>query len=79
MTNINQVADQADIIVNGYAFTKCSEGFRILNLNHPDSALKLSLDGDVLETSMDDIEIHIVKGYFTKNRRFLEEQDAEVL
>ena len=79
MTDIKQIADQADMIVNGYAFTKCPDGFRILNLNYPEKALKLSEDGEVLETSMDDIEIHIVKGYLTRNRRFMEEQDAEVL
>ena len=34
MTDIKQIADQADMIVNGYAFTKCPDGFRILNLNY---------------------------------------------
>ena len=79
MTDINQVADLADIIVNGYAFTKCPNGFRILNLNQPDRALILSSDGEVLETSMDDIEICIVKEYLARNRRFVEDEDAEVL
>ena len=79
MTDIKQVAELADLIVNGYAFTKCHDGFRILNLNHPDKALKLSASGEVLETSMDDIEIQIVKEYLAKNRRFMEEQDTEVL
>ena len=79
MTDIKQVADLADMIVNGYAFTKCPDGIRILNLNRPDKALKLSANGDVLETSMDDIEIQIVKNYLAKNRRFLEDQNAEVL
>ena len=38
------------MIVNGYAFTKCPEGFRILNLNRPDKALVISKEGDTLET-----------------------------
>ena len=36
MTDIIKVADEADLIVNGYAFTKSEEGYRILNLNNPE-------------------------------------------
>lgn len=79
MTNIEQVADRADLIVNGYAFTRCSEGFRVLNLNDPDHAAVLSEQGDVLETSMDDIELYIVKEYLSKNLKFMEDDDAEIL
>ena len=67
------------MIVNGYALTRCTDGFRVLNLNCPDRAAVFSQYGSVLETSMDDIEIHIVRGYLEKNRIFMEEQDAEVL
>ena len=73
MIDRRKVADEADMIVNGYAFAKCVEGYRVLNLNRPDKATVFSADGEVLETSMDDIEIQIVKGYFEKNRRFMEE------
>ena len=38
MIDIQEVADAADVIVNGYAFTKCHLGFRVLNLNHPECA-----------------------------------------
>ena len=67
------------MIVNGYAFAKCVEGQRVFNLNRPDKATVFSADGEVLETSMDDIEIQIVKGYFEKNRRFMEESNAQIL
>ena len=79
MTDVKRVADEADMIVNGYAFTQNKEGCRILNLNRPDKATVLSKDGEVLETSMDDIEIQIVKSYLERNRNFMEEWDAEVL
>ena len=39
MVDVKQVADAADMIVNGYAFTRCAEGFRVLNLNRPDRAV----------------------------------------
>ena len=62
--------------INGYAFTHCTEGYRVLNLNRPDKAVVLSKTGDVLETSMDDIEIQIVRDYLRKNSEFMEECDA---
>ena len=73
MTDVKKVADEADMIVNGYAFTRNQENFRVLNLNRPDRAAVFSKNGEVLETSMDDIEISIVKDYLKKNRKFMEE------
>lgn len=73
MADIKQVADAADMIVNGYAFTRCTEGYRVLNLNRPDSAVVFSKDGKVLETSMDDIEVRIAGDYLEKNRKFMED------
>ncbi len=73
MPDIMKVADEADLIVNGYAFTKCEEGYRVLNLNRPDRALVLSVAGETLETTMDDIEIQIVKEYYQKNKKFMED------
>ena len=66
-------ADAADMIVNGSAFTRCAEGFRVLNLNRPDRAVVFSNDGKVLETSMDDIEVRIAGDYLEKNRKFMED------
>ena len=71
MVNVQQVADAADM--NGYAFSRCPEGFRVLNLNRPDRAVVFSPAAEVLETSMDDIEIQIVRGYLEKNRALLED------
>lgn len=59
MVDVKQVADAADMIVNGYAFTRCAEGFRVLNLNR----VVFSGDGKVLETSMDDIEVRIARDF----------------
>ena len=73
MIDIKNIADKADMIINGYSFTKCDEGYQVLNLNKPSNAVVLSVSGDVLETSMDDIEIEIVKDYYKKNRELMEE------
>ena len=73
MTDILHVAEQADMIVNGYAYTKADEKIRILNLNNPSKAVSLDIQGNVLETSMDDIEIQLVKKYLSKNFVFMED------
>lgn len=72
MCNILEVADAAEMIVNGYAYTKADDAVKILNLNKPEKAAYLSPEGDVLETSMDDIELEIVLDYYRKNRKYME-------
>ena len=73
MCNVVQVADTADIIVNGYAFTKSGDHIRVLNLNKPDKAAFISRLGEVLETTMDDIELDIIQEYYKRNSKFIEE------
>ena len=73
MVDVMEVADKADMIINGYAFTKESDFIKVLNLNNPEKAVMIDKTGDVLETSMDDIEIQIVKRYWDKNKELLED------
>ena len=73
MPDILSIADHADMIVNGYAFSKSNDSVRVLNLNNPASACVLSADGKILETTMDDIELDIVQDYYSRNRKHLEE------
>lgn len=73
MSDIKIIADKADLIVNGYAFTKNGDQIHVINLNNPDKAVVLSPDGDVLETTMDDIEISIVNRYYEQNKKYLED------
>ena len=72
MTDIKTIADNADLIVNGYAFSKCESGFRVLNINNTLKAVLISFDGEPLETTMDDIETSIVVDYYKKNKKYLE-------
>lgn len=69
---VMKVADQADVIVNGYAFTRSGEQVSVLNLNRPDRAAVMRLDGEMLETSMDDIELDIVRNYLSRNVKYME-------
>ena len=68
-----KVAENAGMIVNGYAFTREGEIVRVLNLNNPDMATVFDSNGEVLETSMNDIEIRIAKEYLHNNAEFLED------
>jgi hypothetical protein len=73
MPDIKNIADKADIIVNGYAFTRADDGIHVLNLNSPDKAVVFSADGEVLETTMDDIELSIASRYLQQNMKYMEE------
>ena len=73
MPDIKTIADKADVIVNGYAFTREDDRIRVLNLNSPDKAVVFSTDGEVLETTMDDIELSIASRYLQQNLNFMED------
>ena len=73
MPDIETVANKADVIVNGYAFTREEDGIHVLNLNSPDKAVVFSKEGEVLETSMDDIELSIASRYLKQNLKYMED------
>lgn len=76
MPSVKRLADDADMIVNGYAFYITDMGYKIINLGNPLKSVNLSFDNDLLETTMDDIEISIVKKYLRKNKKYLEINNA---
>lgn len=79
MSELEKVVQSADFIVNGYSFDCNADVVRVLNLNDTSKAAVLNKSGEVLETSMDDIEISIVLAYWNKNKQFAEDQYAEIL
>lgn len=76
--NVKEIADKADMIINGYAFTREDKYIRILNLNVLNHAAVI-YNNQIIETNMDDIEAHIVWDYYCENKEFMEDTDAEVL
>ena len=70
MSELEKVVQSADFIVNGYSFDCNADVVRVLNLNDTSKAAVLNKSGEVLETSMDDIEISIVLAYWNKNKQF---------
>lgn len=70
--DVIDIADKADMIVNGYAFTKDNEWVRVLNLNFKNHAAVI-LDDKIVETNMNDVENEIVMDYYRHNKQFMEE------
>lgn len=77
LDEIKKVCSNAGMIVCGYAFSRKEDSnILILQIHAPHHALLLSPFGEVLETSMDDVELDIVKGYWQKNHKYMEEAYA---
>ncbi|MDO4959885.1 MAG: toxin-antitoxin system, toxin component [Prevotellaceae bacterium] len=75
--DVKNICEAADMIVCGYAFRRIeNENISILQLDIPHHALVLSSNDEVLETTMDDIELDIVKGYWQKNKKYMQEAYA---
>lgn len=72
MTNMQTIADNAQMVVNGYAFTKIPLGVQSVNLE-TSAACVIGADDEIIETTMDDIELAIVESLYSRNKRFMEE------
>ncbi len=65
---LRRIADDAQLIVRGYAFTLRDDGLvDILDLHHPDSAMVVTLDGELIETNMDPLEQTLVTDLCRRN------------
>ena len=73
---IKSIADNADMVIGGYAFTKKDGIIAVLNINNPEYAMVLSLDGKMLETNMEPIEQTFVMRIWEKNSSLMEDDDA---
>ncbi|MBQ6518476.1 MAG: hypothetical protein IJI14_07145 [Anaerolineaceae bacterium] len=70
---IREIAANADMIVRGYAFTKRNDNIAVINLNRPSSAMYMTPDGKMLESTMDEIEQAVVFNIWEQDSQFIEE------
>jgi len=70
---IREIADKADMIIRGYAFTREDALIRILNLNDRESSMVITSDGTMVETNMDEIEQALVLDIWQKDSKYMEE------
>ena len=66
-----EIAEQADLVLNGYAVTRDGENFRVINLRTGKAAYIMG-DGTLSETNMDDVEADIACRIVKDNRQYLE-------
>lgn len=71
------IADESDMIINGYSFTKKEEKVFVVNLEALHRVAVIFHD-NIIETNMDEIESQIILDYYCKNKEFLEDNNAEV-
>jgi hypothetical protein len=72
MTKSEIIAYDADMIVDGYAFTRQGSFVRVFNLNNGFSACVYDSKSQIIETNMDVFESQIVDEIWNRNRRFME-------
>lgn len=70
---MQEIADRADMIIRGYAFTKDADVIRVFNLNDRESSMVLSAQGIMLETNMNEIEQSLVLDIWNRNAKYMEE------
>ena len=67
---IKEIADKADLIVNGYAYTRDKDYIHIINLNSLNHTAVIHND-KIVETNMDEIEAQIVLDYYIQDKEFI--------
>ena len=65
-----EIAEAADLVLNGYAVTRDGENFRVVNLNTGKAAYVMA-SGALSETNMDDVEAEIACRIVNENRRYI--------
>lgn len=65
-----EIAESADLVLNGYAVTRDGENFRVINLRSGKAAYIMGT-GALSETNMDEVESAIALRIVAENRRYI--------
>lgn len=76
MINIEELANEAEVIIDGFAFVRFENGIRIFDLNNKKGVAVISKDGELVETNMDDIELKIAQKYLHRAEKYMEVDHA---
>ncbi len=80
MFDVQKIADEADVIIDGYAMIRKEDGRTgVVNLNRERHAAMILPSGEVEETSMDDIELAIAVDYYNSAKTYMEDDYAQIL
>ena len=72
---ILKIAEDADLIVKGYAFKKNGDFIHVFNMNDGFSAMVIDNDGTMIETNMDDIQQALVKQIGILRRKLIKSEN----
>ena len=64
------IAENANLVLNGYAVTLDGDNFRVVNLRTGKAAYIMS-SGELSETNMDDVEAAIAIRIVAENRKYI--------
>ena len=77
MYDAKRIADEAEVIIDGYAYIKKDEGrITIVNLNREGHAALVFPTGEIVESSMDEIELSIALDYLDRAKAYMEDGHA---
>lgn len=65
-----EIAEAANLVLNGYAVTRDGENFKVVNL-HTGKAAYIMASGELSETNMDEVESAIACRIVSENRRYI--------
>ena len=65
-----EIAEAANLVLNGYAVTRDGENFKVVNL-HTGRAAYIMASGELSETNMDEVESEIACRIVNENRRYI--------
>ena len=70
-TMVREIADKADMIIRGYAFTRDGDLIRVFNLNDRESSMVITPEGVMVETNMDEIEQALVMDIWSRDSKYM--------
>ncbi len=73
MFKVEEIADQAEVIIAGFAVLRSKYGFSVFDLNDGEGVAVFQEYGTLIETNMDDIELSIAKKRFSQSLKYINE------
>ena len=69
---LRRIADNANMVIKGYAFSYIENNISVINLNRPERAVVISKEGKILESNTDDIEEALIIKIWSEDKEFME-------
>ena len=70
--NLEKIANDAEVIIDGFAVEKVEQGFRVFDLNNGNGIAIFLNDGTLMETNMDEIELVIAKQRLNQSIKYID-------